>query len=90
MRIVESMFDNKLHPYGEKYKIANDPIGYYKAIMKIVFSDRPRERTDATNAFMLYKIERNYTMPKSKSGGQRLSRHTTISTSNRKSRPTQC
>ena len=62
MRLVEVMFDKSLHSYGEKYKINNDPIGYYKAIMKIVFSDRPRERTDATNAFMQYKIERNSTI----------------------------
>ena len=62
MRIVEYMFDKDIQSHGEKYKIANDPIGYYKAIMKIVFSERPRERTEATNAFMQYKISRNSTI----------------------------
>ena len=43
MRIVESMIDRQLHTYGEQHKIANDPIGYYKAVIEIVFSERPRE-----------------------------------------------
>ena len=59
MRLVEMMFDITVHSHGEKYKINNDPIGYYRAIMKIVFSERPRDMTDAANAFMQYKVRHN-------------------------------
>ena len=54
MHLVQKMFSKSVHSFSEQHKINEDPIGFYKVIIKNVFGHRPRDMTNASNAFTQY------------------------------------
>ena len=59
MLLVQKIFSKSVHSFGEQNKIDEDPIGFYKVIMKNVFGHRPRDMTNASNAFTQYTATQN-------------------------------
>ena len=62
MYLVQRMFHKSTHSYGYDYEIANDPVGYYKALKKHMFGKLPRDLTTATNNFYQFRLNRNNTV----------------------------
>ena len=62
MYLVQRMFHISAHSYGHEYVVANDPVGYYKALKKHMFGKLPRDLTTAINNFYQFKLNRNNTV----------------------------
>ena len=53
MYLVQRMFHKSAHSYGYDYEVANDPVGYYKALKKHMLGRLPRDLTTAINNLYL-------------------------------------